>query len=192
MNRGYFYAYSRPTKKNGRSGGWAKSRNTPFKISKKDSFPAKILSVAVHPEIKDTVFGDYNGIAVFIANTTKNKINFSAQDSRLYMKVQAKNSKGNWVDIEYLPSSFCGNSYHTLTLEPKYYWKFLTPVYEGDFKTKLRIELKYFDPEDKSDNHWERKEITIYSNEYDGYVNPGQFWRKRDYFPGGIMDPYLD
>ena len=120
------------------------------------------------------------------------KIDFNAQDSRLHMKVQALNSKGEWKDIEYLPRSWCGNSYHTLTLEPNNFWTFLTPIYEGDFKTKLRIELKHIDSEDKSEKSWKKKEITIYSNEYEGSINPGQFWRKQDYYPGGIMDPYND
>lgn len=191
MNRGYFLAYALPNKRD-RHGGWAESRNTPQKISRKDSFSANTLSVTVHPEIRDTTFSDFNRINVFIANTSKNKIDFNAQDSRLYMKVQALNSKGEWKDIEYLPSSWCGNSYHTLTLGPKHFWTFLTPVYEGDFKTKLRIALSYIDPTDKSKKRWEKKEITIYSNEYEGSINPGQFWRKQDYYPGGIMDPYND
>ncbi|MBL7973292.1 MAG: hypothetical protein JNJ85_00170 [Candidatus Kapabacteria bacterium] len=108
------------------------------------------------------------------------------------MKVQALNSKGEWKDIEYLPSSWCGNSYHTLTLNSKHYWTFLTPVYEGEFKTKLRIELKYIDPTDKSEKRRDKNEITVYSNEYEGSINPGQFWNKREYYPSGLMDPYND
>lgn len=190
MNRGYFYAYSKPNKKD--IGGFGSSENIPKKITSISNFTPKSLSVSVRTEIRDTVFDDCNGITVFIANTSNKKIDFSAQDSRLYMKVQALNSKGEWKDIEYLPSSWCGNSYHTLTLESKNFWTFLTPIYEGDFKTKLRIELKYIDPKYKSEKRRERKEITIYSNEYEGSINPGQFWRKQDYYPGGIMDPYND
>lgn len=190
MNRGYFYAYSKPNKKD--IGGFGSSENIPKNISSTNNFRPKTLSLSVRTEIRHTIFGDRNGITVSIANTSIKKIDFNAQDSRLYMKVQALNSKGEWKDIEYLPSSWCGNSYHILTLEPKHFWTFLTPIYEGDFKTKLRVELKYIDPTDKSENRWERKEITIYSNEYEGSINPGQFWRKQDYYPGGIMDPYND
>jgi WG containing repeat len=190
MNRGYFYAYSKPSKKD--LGGFGGSHNFPQKILKSDNLPPKILSVVVHPELKDTIYGDKNAIAVYIGNTTGSKIDFSAQDSRLYMKVQALNSKDEWKDIEYLPSSWCGNSYHTLTLESKHFWTFLTPIYEGEFKTKLRIELKYIDPKDKSEKRWDKKEITVYSNEYEGSINPGQFWNKREYYPSGLMDPYND
>lgn len=190
MNRGYFYAYSKPNKND--IGGFGSSENIPQNITRTGNFTPNTLSVSVQTKIKDTIFGDCNGITVFIANTSKMKIDFNAQDSRLQMKVQALNSKGEWKDIEYLPSSWCGNSYHTLTLEPNNFWTFLTPIYEGEYKTKLRIELKHIDSEDKSEKSWEKKEITIYSNEYEGSINPGQFWRKQDYYPGGIMDPYND
>jgi len=190
MNRGYFYAYSKPNKKD--TGGFGKSANLPKPISKSDNFPSNILSIIVRKDLEVTIYGMYKGITVFVTNNTKNEICFNAQDSRLYMKVQALNINGEWKNIEYLPSSWCGNSYHTLTLEPNYFWSFATPIYEGDFKTKLRIELKYIDPSDKSDNRRDRKEITIYSNEYEGSINPGQFWRKETYYPNGIMDPYND
>ncbi len=44
----------------------------------------------------------------------------------------------------------------------------------------------------KSKKYWDRKTRKIYSKEFDGSINPGQFWRKRDYVPAGIMDPYND
>ncbi len=188
MNRGYFYAYSMPNKKD--IGGFGRSNNYPEKISKPNNFQSKTLSVVVRPEVTNNTHESYNAIKVHIVNATRDKIEFNAQDSRLYMTVQALNSKGEWKDIEYLPSSWCGNSYHTLTLEPKHFWTFLTPIYEGDFKTKLRIKLQYIDPSGKPDKNGEKKENTIYSNEYEGSINPGQFWRKRDYYPSGIMDPY--
>lgn len=190
MNRGYFYAYSKPTKND--LGGFGSSDNFPKKISKSDNFQSNSISVIVRSEMIDTIYDAYNAITVFVANTSEKKIEFNAQDSRLNMKVQAKDSEGEWKDIEYLPSSWCGNSYHTLTLEQNYYWTFLTPVYEGDFKTKFRIELKYIDTRDNSEKRWDKKEITIYSNEYEGSINLGQFWRKRDYYPNGLMDPYND
>ncbi len=190
MNRGYFHAYSKSNKND--LGGFGSSDNFPKKISKSDKFHINSIGVIVRSDMKDTIFNTFNGITVFVVNTSKKKIDFKAQNSRLYMKVQAKDSKGKWQDIEYLPNSWCGNSYHTLTLEQNYFWTFLTPVYEGDFKTKLRIELKYIDPRDKTEKRWDKKEITIYSNEYEGSINPGQLWRKRAYYPRGIMDSYND
>ena len=187
MNRGYFYAYSEESKDD--AGGFGGSNNSPKKVSN-NSFPKNKLSIEVSSNTVDTFNRIYKGRSVYLYNTTNDTIVFNAQDSRLYMKVQAKTIKGEWKDIEYLPSSWCGNSYHTLQLYPSYFWKFVTPIYDGSIKTKLRIELKYVDHKDKNPDIWERKEITIYSNEYDGSINPSQFWRQSTYYANGIMDPY--
>ena len=101
------------------------------------------------------------------------------------MKLQAQNETGEWKDIEYLPSSWCGNSYHKIDLEPNAYWSFVIPEYRGAFQTKIRAELKYLDKANK-------QEKIIYSNAVDATVNPGQFWNKRTYHPSGIMDPYFE
>jgi len=50
--------------------------------------------------------------------------------------------------------------------------------------------MNYIDPGDHSKRRRGRKEVTVYSNEYSGSVNPAQFWRKPEYIPAGIMDPY--
>lgn len=190
MNRGYFYAHSKPNKFD--PGGFGSSHNTPRPIKRSSQFAPGILSLIVNPDTHDTFSKTYREMAVYVANSTRKKIQFNAQDSRLYMKVQALDLQGQWRDIEYLPSSWCGNSYHTLTLDPKKYWHFVTPVYEGDFKTRLRIELKYIDPSDTGEPDRERRVLMIYSNEYEGSINPGQFWRKDEYRPRGLMDPYND
>jgi hypothetical protein len=184
MNRGYFSAYSKPNKND--LGGYGTSRNIPKQITN-EKFPNKQLSLIVHVDSKDTIFSNFNAYNVTLSNLTNKEINFSAQDSRLYMKVQAKDEDGIWKDIEYLPNSWCGNSYHTLTLERNNYWSFKTPVYSGGFKTKFRIELMFTD---RNKNEKEEKEMIIYSNEYDGSINPGQFWNRLEYYPSGIMDPY--
>ena len=129
---------------------------------------------------------------VKVFNTTNKKVLFKHQDRRLYMNIQALDKCGDWKNIEYLPRSSCGNSYGSTTLNSKHYWLFSTPKYEGDFKTKLRIELKYLDPYSDFKEYRKRKTMTAYSNEYSGSVNPGQFWREEDYMPEGIMDSYYD
>jgi hypothetical protein len=181
MVRGYFYASSPPKQKYAGYGGWGGSSN---EYSKADS-PSKNergLKVIVE-ESADTVFaGMYLGHRVSVLNFRKDTVVFNAQDSRLYMKVQAKDRDGKWKDIEYLPSSWCGNSYHQLYLAPGTKWQFATPQYEGGFSTDLRIQLIY-----KGKGKTEK---TVYSNTYKGSVNPGQFWQKPGYVPGGIMDPY--
>ena len=155
-------------------------------------FPKGKFSLIARPEERATFQNSYEGLKVYVVNCTNKAIMFSTQDSRLYMKMQAMDKNGEWKDIEYLPSSWCGNSYYTINLDPEAYWTFIVPAYHGDFKTRMRIVLNYVDPSDKNEQRYKRKEIAIYSNEFEGSVNPGQFWRKNSYTTQGIMDPYND
>lgn len=170
LNRGHFYAYSKPANSKDNSGGWSVSRNEPVPLKSNHKNKNKLV-------LKEDDF------KLYIQNYSVDTIQFKAQDSRLDLKLQAKNKNGKWKDIEYLPSSWCGNSYHIIELPTNCYWQFTLPRYEGDFETLLRAELKYINPKTK-------KEKLIYSNEFNGSINPGQFWRKPDYTPRGIMDPY--
>lgn len=172
MNRGYFYA----------SLNSLKNEIGSFESASKDvgKFPEG-FSLIVETNQVDTLNGKYEAYKVYIVNRTNAAILFSAQDNRLDMTVQAKDTSGKWKDIEYLQSSWCGNSYHTLTLNPEEYWSFKTPIYEGEIKTKLRIKLEYIS---------NKRKVVIYSDEYDGSVNEGQFWNKMASRTLGIMNPY--
>lgn len=181
MVRGYFYASSPQKQKYAGYGGWGGSSNE-YSKANSPSKKQRELTVIVE-ESADTVFaGMYKGHKVRVVNLQKDTVVFEAQDSRLYMNVQAKDQDGKWRDIEYLPSSWCGNSYHQLYLPPDTQWQFTTPQYKGGFDTDLRIQLIC-----KGKGKTEKK---VYSNIYKGSVNPGQFWQKPGYVPGGIMDPY--
>ncbi|MFN8361661.1 MAG: WG repeat-containing protein [Candidatus Kapaibacterium sp.] len=223
---GYFRALSANDER-GHVGPGFESYREAQSITEAAAFAPNTLSINVHPEMPDTFTATTKGVTVFVANTTDTTIRFEAQDNRLPMIVQALSPTGEWRDIENLPSSWCGNSYHTISLLPKMFWKFISPEYEGNFKTKLRIKLTYIDPNDTTKTFLEelrskdmdsaitsfiyskdtitvisaprttsetplRKEITIYSNEYPGSVNPAQFWRKERYYPTNIMDPYSE
>lgn len=198
MQRGYFYAHHEST------GHPAGPVAGPQKISPSDNFPVAEFSLIVKPDIDTIINNSLKGIKAFIVNATNDTIMFNAQDGRLYLKMQALDSEKQWRDIEYLPSSWCGNSYHVTGLPNGYFWEFATLVYEGNIRTKLRLELTYVDPADtvglqrddkghiRDWQYSDRNEIVIYSNVFDGSINPGQFWRKPDYSPSSIMDPYND
>jgi hypothetical protein len=195
MNRGYFYANYNYT-----GHGGASYQAEPQQITMLNSFEGAALTVVVPADQEFNFQKNIQGRIVYVANSTADTIRFNAQDSRLYMKMQAKDPEGIWRDIEYLPSSWCGNSYHHVSLPENHYWTFVAPVYDGVFPTKLRIELKYVDPTDEVDlklrkryYDWayrNKRELLIYSNEFEGSINPAQFWRRPQYTPGGIMDPY--
>ena len=185
MNRGYFYASSPYKEELAGSGGWGGSRNGFQKIKDSKRFKNAKLSLEVYSEPGLKYEDIYKGQSLILANPSEDSIFFDAQDSRLYLKIQALDRSGEWKDIEYLPSSWCGNSYHTVFLAPHNYWHFSIPKYQGAFITRFRAEVKY-----KSSPEAESQ--TLYSNEFEGSINPGQFWRKTDYSPQGLMDPYFD
>jgi hypothetical protein len=184
MNRGYFYASSPYKKELSGFGGSGGSGNSFKEISKPKKFKTEKLNLIVNPYEKAKYLEAINGVKLYIANTTKDTLFFDAQDSRIYVKIQAKDLDGEWKDIEYSPSSWCGNSYHSLFLPPNYFWEFVTPVYQGEFKTILRAQLLY------KPNRNQKENSIIYSNEFNGSINPGQFWNKQPYYPKGLMDPY--
>lgn len=186
MYPGYFYAFPTPHNKNLR--GYDSSYNFPQKIDSNTNSQTKELSIIVNPEMQDTFKNIYTGYKVYVANNSIKDIDFNTQDKRLEMNVQAQNQIGQWRDIEYLQGSFCGVSDYSIRLETNYFWTFITPKYEGELKTKLRVKLKYIDPTDKSEVKAENKrEITIYSNEYDGSINLGQFWNLKEFNPNDII-----
>lgn len=184
MNRGYYYASSIYLKSLAGLGGWAKSENiskpiTPEIIRKSNNF-----QIVLDPHIKTKWANTYEGIKLFVINCSKDTFFFDAQDSRLNMLLQAQDRNGVWKDIEYLPTSWCGNSNHLLMLKPSEYWEFDSPKYYGQFRTKIRAQLLYKKEFNQKTND------TIYSNVINGFVNPGQFWNIGQYYPKGIMDSY--
>ncbi|MFM9952118.1 MAG: WG repeat-containing protein [Saprospiraceae bacterium] len=190
MNRGYFYAYSELDIHD--LYNTEQQLNVPQKISKNQGFPENQLSVIIKTDEPALIDKKWIGYKLYVANTTHKNIEFNAQDGRIYMKLQARDANGKWRDIEYLPSSWCGNSYHIQSLKKNQYWSFSIPKYNGAIKTQIRASLTYNASTSKSEERRNDNTITIYSNEFEGSINPGQFWRKKDYYPGSIMDPYDD
>ena len=89
-------------------------------------------------------------------------------------------SEGEWQAIEYLPGSWCGNSYHSVYLKPKHYWSFVAPRYSGSIQTELRFKLQL------------SPEQILYSETYVGGVQPEQFELKQGHQPTNLMDPYTE
>jgi len=187
MLPGYFYAYSSPNKDEtpARYGGWAVSQNIPKKIGNQ-SFESGTLQLVIDTTSIDTFSSSYRGYRVYLANTTGDTCRFNSEDSRLFLKTQAQTPNGNWKDIDYLSDSWCGNSYHTIQLEPGAYWQFTMPQLEGTIPVNLRLQLQY------TDRQHDKVTKTLYSNTIRGAINPAQYWNKRTYHPKNVMDPYTD
>lgn len=178
--RAYCYAGQKPDDPPSGLGGNARSKNVYQSLP-----PAREHQRAAKLEIiqePDLTFNDKaRGIRLRIANYLTDTLVFPAQDSRIELVIQAQDQKGTWRDIEYLPSSWCGNSYHQVVLPPNSYWNFIIPQYTGALKTQLRAKVNFFRGAEKQ---------VIYSDPYQASVNPAQFWRRLAYSPRGLMDPY--
>jgi hypothetical protein len=177
--RGHCYAYS--SKKNAEpSNGEAHSSNLPMKNN--NSFPNHGVYLLINETEYTPIDSVYLGCKLYLINTSDELVTFKASDSRLYIVAEALNDKNEWMPISYLPSSYCGNSYHTVKLDENEYWGFDIPVFKGSFKTKLRYTLTI------------DKENKISSNEVIAFINRSQLDKKnkQGHTPNNIMDPYDD
>lgn len=182
MLRGYFYAGA--AKSEG-LGGNGTSENMPRPIAEiHDVLTAKDgLHVLALVDDARTFAGKHDGFRVIVANASSRPLSFDAQDSRLDIVHEAIDPSGAWAPIEYLPSSWCGNSYHSLELPPRSYWELTAPHYDGDYATRLRIRVAYRVGDDKR---------VTYSDELPGRIHRAQFTVKQGHSPASIMDPYSE
>lgn len=187
MRRGIYPVASAPVRRYAGVGGWGQSSNRSKPIGTR-RFAAHALGVQVTQQARPGTFGKrYHGYALTIANTTADTVVFDAQDSSLSLTIQAQDRQGQWRDIEYSPSSSCGNSDHQVFLAPGQYWQLPVPAYAGEFPTQLRARLLH-----RRSRGTRLQQVVVYSNSFAGSVNPAQFWRPQGYSPQGIMDPYLN
>src|SRR5688500_11302216 len=145
------------------------------------NFPAGRVSLVASTGEETIFIKEFKGLMVRLINTTGEPVSFSASDSRLYIIQEAIDRDGKWKPVEYLPSSWCGNSYHNIFLGPNEYWDFAAPRLNGIQKTRLRFRLQASNRD---------KAAFVYSNEFDGGVNPKQFTVEQGHTPTNIMDPY--
>ncbi len=174
--RGNCYAFS--SEKNAKkSNGEAHSEN----IAKPNNgkFGKGLFGLYLSENELQKVYKNNIGHTLYLINTTDKNVDLSAQDSRFDIKAEVKSKVGLWTEITYLPSSWCGNSYHTITLGSDEYWEFVQPIFKGSFKTTLRYKL-------------ELEDNTIVSNEIIAFINPEQMdkERKEGHNAINIMDPY--
>lgn len=178
MLRGHIYAKSSIIDTTA-LGGFSDSDNLPKEINKNLNLATNGLLLKIDTVQMTTINDKYNGYKLYIANKTDTIVRLDASDSRLSVIAEVF-YKGEWKPIEYLPSSWCGNSYHYVFLKPNEYWEFDIPKFTGKIKTKLRYKLIL------------DKDKYLYSNEILTSINKGQLKNKEGHKPNGIMDPYND
>src|SRR6185295_4954029 len=69
----------------------------------------QVALVALPEERAD--FEHYPGFKVMLVNGTRATVSFETQDRRVNIVREARDAAGRWRPIEYLPNSWCGNSY---------------------------------------------------------------------------------
>jgi hypothetical protein len=173
---GYCHAGSRIKDLDAPGGFWA-SDNFPTTFQPKDRLRAGEVYLTVDAASELAFEGKYRGIALRLVNGTNQRGAFRASDSRLSIVQEARDADGQWREIEYLPQSWCGNSHHRVFLEPGECWTFAAARYDGTMKTKLRFKL--------TGEHG-----AIYSEEFEGSINPEQFTIQHAPASGDLMDPY--
>lgn len=133
--------------------------STPEQIKPTDNFIADTIYLKV--DLDKNVKYDYliKGIQVLIINTTDRELTFS-DDGVLELFCQAKNNKGDWVDIEgrKMPWNCWGK---TLTLNKQSYYKAVVPCYSGTIQTEMRYRFTVSGQE-------------YYSDKFLGTINEGQ------------------
>jgi hypothetical protein len=176
--RGYFHAGTSEADSTA-LGGFYEDTNRPKKLTSEIAGYAtsKELEIFVKTDSVTEFKKGVSGFKVFVINKSDATQKLPAQDSRLYI-VRQVFYKNEWTDIEYLPSSWCGNSYHNVFIKPNEYWDFTAPCLQGKITAKFRFQL-YVD-----------EKLTLYSNEFDGSFNKGQLKKEQGYKAAGIMDPY--
>ncbi len=178
MLRGHVYAQSSVVDSLA-PGGFGGSDNLPQKIDARSNFSENGFFLKIDTTALVSISGKYNGYNLFIINKSDSIVQLEVSDSRLYAIAEIY-YKEKWQPIEYLPHSWCGNSYYNVYLKQNEYWSFPIPKFSGKIKTKLRYRLMI------------GKDKYVYSNIISAGINKGQLTRKEEHVPNGIMDPYND
>jgi len=144
-------------------GGYGSSNNLPKRLSGKEKVKKEDVYIEIAEGREVLYEKKYEGILLRLVNGEAKTAAIDASDSRIAIVQEAQTKDGTWQEIEYLPSSWCGNSFHNVYLEPRQYWEFTVPKYSGPLKTNIRFKLVLSPTR------------TIYSSTYRGGIFPQQF-----------------
>lgn len=139
--------------------GYSSSANVPRPWTESVGGEEGLLQLRAFPSVPSTLRKASAAIPIRVINRTGKEMAFPACDSLLQLVCEAKDKHGNWVALEKMPYSWCGNSYHKVFLPPRHYWELTGPHLGGSYRTRLRYRLM--------------GEIELLSNEFEGGVQPG-------------------
>lgn len=102
----------------------------------------------------------YMGRKVRLYNNTDETRAIPTVDSALYAIPEAMDRQGSWRALEDYVDGECMYSFFNVNLEPRHYWEFIVPIYEGSLQTRMRYVLSL------------GGERVAYSEEFEGSVSP--------------------
>ncbi len=153
------------------------------KITDHRQFSQNAFTLKINTTPADTFDSYTTGYKLFVSNTTKDTIKFNGYIGRLFMKLQALDTDGQWKGVESIPKSWCSLSVHSIELLPGTCLSYTIPQFEGSMPTKIRAVLYYVDKNDPEN------ELTLYSNAINATINPGQLWRPEGEYSKGVKSP---
>lgn len=150
----------------GRGGGglYLRSSNAPKAILDGALLERKKMLLVAEPDVRVQRGQQSVGMRLRLVNGTDRTARLLAMDDEVLIVQEALDDDGAWKAIEFIEWSGCGNSFHRLSLKPGEGWEIAAPRYAGPMPTKLRFALKGSEAGEP-----------IYSNEFDGSIDPGQF-----------------
>jgi hypothetical protein len=118
------------------------------KLSKSVGEAKAVSSLPEHveaPEGQLTLFADFkdvrkDGVVLYLVNRTDDPVKFPAQGGDIFVKLECKDERGNWVRAQTHVYGWCGNDYHAVNLKPGHYFKFLgyLPAKGGEVEVRYR------------------------------------------------------
>jgi hypothetical protein len=146
-------------------GGFGTCDNFPKDLGDKEWGAKGTISLVAFPD-EPVAYFKHRGIALRVVNRTGEVASFKACDSDLFIVREAVDGDGRWREIESLPDSACGNSFHHVFLKQDQYWEFPARLYTGPIKTRTRFRMDL-----------EEGGPSIYSEEFEGEMAAAQFER---------------
>lgn len=149
--------------------GYCKANvNNKYKKSSQEIEPKKIDknftragTYLVINQDETTVFqNEMLGQKLYLVNNSSDEINAWIFDGRFLIDAEALNENNEWAPISYIPEIVSGNNINWIKLKKNRFLEFSVPVFEGNFKTKLRYSFR---------DNWTGKKIV--SNEIEANIN---------------------
>lgn len=131
--------------------------------------PAGQLSLVALPDAVGPEVGGHRGMRLLLVNKSEaapQVFTYERQRRLLIFDREAIDADGKWKHIEEAYSPGCGTGLRQTKLDAGRYWELPAVRYTGRVKTRVRFRLAVFEGE----LGW-----LVYSNEFDGWVNPEQF-----------------